>query len=446
MNISGMGSGINWEQMVNAIVSQEKAPKEGQILRQEARNSSEIKALKDIQKEINSLNRTARKLNFTREFTKTKASTNDDTIAGVTSASNAIAGEYNFTVEKLALTQRDRLLQVSEGATFDSGTIKFTGDKSGKAVVVDIAALSVAKGSALTVEEVQAAVNKEADKQGVEAKATLVRSKGEINLVLNAGDTGTDHQFTVNSTLTTASSGSIIAGHGSLQVAQDAQVKFGAMTLTSSSNKMENVVDGISLELKKAGTVNVKIEQDNDKSKETIKTFIDEYNKVLDAVTKHTSVKDGNKPALGSNASVRGMVSSLRQAISESYSVSSFGTLAQLGITTNRDGKLEIDDKKLDKALADDADGVAKLLAGDTTQDGVMDKLTEQLSSYKGNGGLYSQRINSLETNNTRLKKQLDDLDSRMLKRAKSLRSYYATMESRIASLKQSQMSLASLV
>lgn len=433
-----------------AIVAQESAPKEGQLTRQEQRNNSEIKALQEIQKEVNSLTRTVRKLNFSQGLASTKATVNDETIATVTSASQAIAGEYNFEVDKLALTQRDRLLQVKEGSTFTSGIIEFTGNSVNKTIKIDLKVLSDTKGEALTIDEVQAAINKEASSQGAQVKATLVRSQGEINLVLNAVKSGTvgtgssaQQPFVVNRTLAVSPANGVTAGHSSLQSAQNAQVKFGSMELSSSSNKMENVIDGISLDLNKVGAINVKVESDNESNKKKISEFVDDYNELLKAVSKHSSAKDGKKAALSGNGAVRGMLSQIRGALIATYDASSFGNLTQLGITTNRDGQLEIDDKKLDKALTDTPNEVMALLSGKDSKEGLMDKLTDALSHYKSSGGLYNTRINSLEEANKRTAKQLEALDRQMQARASSLRSYYAAMDSRIASMKQTQMSMA---
>ena len=518
MIMTGIGSGIDYEAMIKAIVSAERAPKDNQINRQEGMNTAEIEALKEIQNAINSFRDTVEDLGSKRELEKLKATLSNEDFLSVAVDANAVPGEYNFDVKKLAAAQRDQVFKVSEDTTFTQGEIKF--GKPGEEITVDIAKLkdklvaaqdtkkveleqseleAVAKKhgydlsdpaqkdeakKALTdpshenydkdrhdtyekrlkaiadektrlstegvkLDEIQKEINTDPNNKNV--KATLVRSGDGVSLVLNATDTGVKNQYgsvSVNGLTIKNNTLPVDAAHGvqSLQAAEDAEVMFGSMKLTSASNKMENAIDGMTLNLKAVGKVNVKVESDQSAVKDNVKKFVDEYNKIMETVNTYTKSSEDKAAALSGNASVRSMTSRLRGVISDEYNASTFVTLSQLGITTSRKGVLEIDDTKLDKAIKDDFEQVANLFVGTETQPGMMDKMLTVLDDYHKNGGIYDQRTDQLEYNNKQLEKEREQLDERMKAKTLSLRAYYAKMDSKIANMNQTQSMLISML
>ncbi|MGF1870922.1 flagellar filament capping protein FliD [Photobacterium indicum] len=520
MLMTGLGSGIDYESMIGAIIASERAPKDNQLNRQEGMNHAEKDALKEIQFTINSFRDTVENLNSSRELEKLKAALSNEDFLSVAVDANAVPGEYNFDVKNLAQAQRDQLFKVPSDSAFKSGTIEFvTGGKtvtvkidelattlSGEAATkkqehrdstlktiaeqnnIDMTAagweadaediltnplnakydqprhesydkqqltyqdkidrLDVAGGGAgVTLDELQSAINSHPDNDGV--KATLVRTGNDISMVLNAKETGKDNGYTLNSAELSAvvlGTGTRSEGEASLQDPLDATVMFGSMELKSASNKMDNVIDGISLNLKAAGQVNVKVERDDSGVKDTIKTFVDSYNKIIETVNTYTKSSEDGAAALSGDSATRSMVSRMRAVIGDEYKASSYQTLSQLGITTTREGTLEVDQKKLDKAVEDDFEEVSKLFLGDEANPGMMDKMMVILDDYHKNGGTFDRRVDQLEYSNKQIAEDREKLDSRMEAKTLSLRAYYARMDSQIAQMNQTQSMLVSML
>lgn len=519
MLMTGLGSGIDYEAMIQAIVAAERAPVENQLNRQEGMNTAEMDALKEIQGALNSFRDTVEDLNAYTELNKLKAELSNTDVMGVAVSGGAVSGEYNFDVTQLAQAARDKVLTMKKGSYLTTGEVEFTTDKG--TVSVDIAALATelktkeeskkaqfrtdtltevakehnidttkdgweteaeaklaedkeAKASfdarikeydqniaryrdkGVTAEELQGAINRHENADG--AKVTLVQTGDQLTMVLNAKDTGVANAVKgLSVTNVTAKddtgSGVAVSDLGvQLQAAQDAVVKFGNMELTSPTNKMENVIDGITLTLKETGTVNVNIQRDEDGVKETVKTFIDSYNKVVETVNTYTKSSEEMAAALSGDAATRSMISRLRSVISDQYASSTLGTLSQLGITTKMDGTLELESDKFDKAMEDNFDEIAKLFMGDPAssvpekQTGIMGSMLTVLDDYHKNGGLFDVRIDRLDADNQRLQEEREALDARMEAKALSLRDYYAKMDSQIAQMNQTQSMLISML
>ncbi|MBN0308261.1 flagellar filament capping protein FliD, partial [Pseudomonas aeruginosa] len=80
-----------------------------------------------------------------------------------------------------------------------------------------------------------------------------------------------------------------------------------------------------------------------------------------------TKVGEDKNPVTGAllgDASVRALVNTMRSELIASNENGSVRNLAALGITTTKAGTLEIDEKKLDKAISADFEGVASYFTG----------------------------------------------------------------------------------
>jgi len=148
------------------------------------------------------------------------------------------------------------------------------------------------------------------------------------------------------------------------------------------SNTISDVIPGVTLNLlddTDGADVTVTVTEDTSIAKEKVHAFVDAYNSVktfLNIATDYDEEADKTGILLGNY--VAGMVESqLRDVIISAapgfdYAADSFSHLAQIGITTNGAaeervelGTLEIDEEKLDDALADDFEAVVRLFAAD---------------------------------------------------------------------------------
>src|SRR5690606_6673098 len=98
----------------------------------------------------------------------------------------------------------------------------------------------------------------------------------------------------------------------------------------------------------------------------SLQQFVSAYNAMTTAMGSLSAVVpigEGVKPSTGplvGDASVRALQSGIRGEISKMQSGGGIAALAQLGITTQKDGSLALDTTKLDAALNENFDGVAE--------------------------------------------------------------------------------------
>ncbi|MGL4433129.1 MAG: flagellar filament capping protein FliD [Plesiomonas shigelloides] len=427
ITIGGIGT-LPIEDLIYAQLYSERLPKETQWKRQEDQNSALITAYRETQSAVNKLRTAAEKLDSARELNKTTVVAGDDKILSASVNGTTASGNYEFDVTQMAQIGREKVV-------FD-GTDKVPQDQTltltygGKDFSVDVKA-----GSSL--EDIAAQINGDKNNPGV--KAAVVREEGDkYSLVISGKDTGKGNAVSVTSN-------NVATKIDSLQTAQDAVLKMGSLTFSSKNNKFENIIDGISIEAKQVGKTTVSVKPDNDGTKEAVKSFVTAYNELVDTIDKHskaTEVTDADgkkrkKPgALGGDSMTRGMMSQLRNSVGQVYDGK---TLSMLGIKTDRQGKLEIDDEKLTKAINEDPESISTVFLGADGKSGLMQSITGNLKDFKTSGGNFTTRIDRLEQDQKKIAEDREDLDARLKVREQSLRDYYAKMDKMISSMQQTQ-------
>ena len=157
-----------------------------------------------------------------------------------------------------------------------------------------------------------------------------------------------------------------------LTAAQDSIVKLGAtsaITITSTSNTLEDVIDGVTLNLTQAQEVgdspaHVSIGQDVENTKSNIQGFVDAFNNLSSSITTNDDLKRDS------------LASSLARSLRNDFQGTFDGkTLYSVGIEFDRTGNLQINSERLEAALISDPDLLTNMLTGD---DGIMSKLESE--------------------------------------------------------------------
>lgn len=316
-----------------------------------------------------------------------QASNNNEAALSITADSSAVAGSYDIFVEQLAQSHQVAL-------SFDPDAVlpvdgEFSIDLGGEEFVVDLSSLS----AGATVKDLAAAINNHGDNTGV--KATLMRSGTETFLVLTSEESGAVNQLSLNFTGGADPAGAFISsalsGMQVLTQAQDAIVKLGAsspVTITSASNQLDDVIEGVTIELKQAqeagdASVKVSVGQDLSTSQDNIKSFVDELNAIVSKIEDNKNLD--NDP----------MAKSLVRQLKAAFQGTTEGkTFYSVGIEFDKNGKLSIDTTRLEKTLLEQPEQLEAMLSG---ENGVMSKLQDTLQPYTSSYGIMTKKTQTLQ-------------------------------------------------
>ena len=245
--------------------------------------------------------------------------------------------------------------------------------------------------SQTSIIELRDAINK---KEG-NVSATIVKAQDGVNhLVLTSRKEGTDSQMEItvegDSKLNDFISYSTEKTSGAMTEivkANNAKLTINGIEIERQTNEIKDAPEGITLNLKKKTNDNkdgvdkpeiITVARDIEPMKKAIKAWTDAYNelnKTYKDFTKYTQVEKGedaskdNGVLLGDTTS-RMIMSELKSFITRSQSSSEIDTLNKMGIKFKVDGTLEVDDKKLDKALKEKPANVKEFFMGDGKETG----------------------------------------------------------------------------
>jgi flagellar hook-associated protein 2 len=226
-------------------------------------------------------------------------------------------------------------------------------------------------------------------------------------------------------------------------------VYIDGLRVTSASNSVTNAIDGVTLDLLDAqaaedfsdgDTINLTIANDEDSVKGAINNFIEVYNGFIGVVDQLTLVvvNDGTTGnltgALTGDSTVRNLVSNIRSSLSEGIDTNPDGLqfLVNLGLTTDEEGLLTLDESALDEALDNDIEAVANLFIGDA---GLSERLSAALDGYTGSDGVLELRQDSLRETINDIDDQREALEARLELTEARLFSQYQAADALIGQL-----------
>ncbi len=453
ITISGLGTGLDIGGMVTAIADAEKAPKQAQIDRLTTKTETSLSAVGTLTSAVETFEASLTALeSSSSSFEGLGVQSSADGVASATAGAGAVPGSYEVEVISLASSSKVASASLEGGAstTFDSGgtlTID-VGDNASYEV-------QVAPGASLT--EIRDAINSQLSATaGI--SANIITDASGARLVLSSEVTGEGTDLYVKGTGDLAALNINVdedgnhdltqqsgTGAGSITLASNASYKIDGLELSSSTNTV-TALSGLSIKLTAEGTTTLTVAPNTEGLKTSIEAFVSAYNNLItvtNALTRVTTSEDETSTdagALVGDALVRSLLGSIRnELVQPSTGSGELSVLAQLGVTTNKDGTLSIDDAKLSSALETHYDEVQAFFVGD---DGLIPRLKSVTEPYTAPGGLLAGRTESMQKTMTQLSEQQQALDRRIDSLTTSLYTKYNNMDILVAQLQATSESI----
>lgn len=188
---------------------------------------------------------------------------------------------------------------------------------------------------------------------------------------------------------------------------RDARFTVDGIAAQSATNSVSSVINGATIKLLKANettpeTTTITLERDTSKIKTEVKNFVNAYNAAF-AFIDSNSKFDTETFASGALFGDPTAQSFLNQMQSMLFSTvpglnSEFSNLTQVGLTLGTDGKLALNEAKLDEMLAKDIDKVADLFRAAGSGSTSELKYVSSTNATKSTGGAYDVVISQLAT------------------------------------------------
>jgi len=431
---AGIGSGLDIEGLVSKLVSAEGQPATLRLNQKEAVLQANLSAYGNLKSALSTFQTSVQGLTDSSVFQSRKSSSSNDDLFTVSATSSAVAGSFSIKVDQLAQAAKLRSVDfTSDTEVVGAGSL---------AIGLGTDSFNITVGANTTLAGIRDAINQAADNPGI--SASLIKVDSGTQLVLTSSKVGAANTITIAATDSDAGDGKDLtrlstANFTPVQPAQDSVIYVDQQKVTRDSNSLTDVISGVTITLKKAdtnttGTLTVDLDKDSVKSK--VNDFVKAYNSLTSTIQSLSSYDSSTKqggPLFG-DAATRSIQNQLRQILSNPVEgATSFSTLAEIGIKTNKTGQLEVDSAKLDSVIASDFDAVSKLFS---STDGIAKRFDTALTSYLSSTGSLTSSVDGINTEIKGINSQRDKLNLRLTSVEARYRKQFTAMDTLISQLK----------
>ncbi|HEY6642625.1 flagellar filament capping protein FliD [Povalibacter sp.] len=448
------GSSIDVNSLVSQLVAAERKPLDDQVARATAKVTTQISAVGALMGALSSFRSTLSSLKTTDVFNTRTATSSDAKIITGSATTSAQPGSYEVEVRQLASAHQISSTAFAQGSTQNVGTGTLTVSLGAESFQVTIDSTNS------TVGGIRDAINAATGNPGV--RATIINAQDGAHLVLTSDKTGETNAIQISQTGADGNlaqleySASNQVNYTQLRAAQDAIAYIATYEARSATNVIEGVIEGVSLNLVSASpgtTVNFNVGFDTKTAETRIRSFVEGYNALraqISRLSNYDAASQTAGPMLG-DALLTGIDAEIRRTLSTPVAGAGdmYQTLAAIGIKTQANGTLAIDDTKLQAALGSQFESVSKLFG---STDGVAARLYEQIGARLEDGAGIDQRNDTLLNERKAIEKRKADIDTRMqivqqtyLKQFTRLDTLLSSLQSTSAFLSQQIESLANL-
>ena len=434
---SGIGSNLDIEGIIKQLMTLEKRPLTA-LDSKEAGFLAKISALGSLKGVISSVQTAAGAMvppsgtTPFDQFNAYRASVADSNIASVTTDSKAVAGSYRLEVTQLA--QEHRLAtKVGDDSPFDAegklkgsgGTLSISLGTKGlpaeKTTTVNIAAGS-------TAEQVRDAIN--AARAGV--SATVINGVNGKQLALVGDAAGSDQSISLSGIAELAVEDS--------QPAQGSLFKLNGIEVSGKTNTVNTAIDGITLTLLKKSEVGVSttvsVNSDTSALSGAIDGFVKAYNDFNTQASSLGSYNAATKVAgaLNGDSGLRMAQSVLSNALGNPPAElvgKPLQHLSEIGVELQKDGSLQVDRAKLNKAIKDNVEGVANLVSAYGKSFKVA---TDRLI---GSSGILAAQTEGYDTTIKSFDRQREAINARMVSIEARYRKQFTALDVMMSNMSQ---------
>jgi len=436
LTFTGIGSGLQVSEIVNAIVGAETAPFVSRTNKQQAKITTDISAIGALKSSLESVTESIADLADADNYQLRKAK-GADSFVSLTASKDAQIGNYSVKVDALAQSHKLMSGAIDGSEAVGEGTLN---------IAVSASNFDILVSASDTLSDIRDAINDSVDNDSV--IATIVTDDAGQHLIMTSKETGVANAITT--TVTGDSVGDDIDNLGLSRLAYDvsdplpinhitnlaevtealdAQITIdGTLVVTSSTNEFKNVIDGVDITAKKLHDVDddlskISFSENNSNIQAGIEKFVESYNELQKLSKQLGAAGEAGTGPLAGDSLLRGIMGKLRQELSKSFDTGNGNSmsLSELGVQSDRYGVLTLDTEDLNEFIASDVGGVQQFFVGTDGTDGFAGSLEELTSFYTDSDGIIQNRIDSRTS-------QLDRIDDDRLAFGRKIESLEARL------------------
>ena len=240
--------------------------------------------------------------------------------------------------------------------------------------------------------------------------------------------------------------------------AHDAKIKLDGFEVELPENKAKDLIPGVSIDLKKAKPgeeFSLKISEDIEAVGAKVTDLVGKLNGVLKFIKDQNSIDDKTDTSrtLGGDIMLQTLESRIHAAVFKDIQTDTgFHRASELGLTFNREGTIDFDQKKFQALISKDYNTVAQILTGTyleeegTKTQGFIDNLNDTVgSTLRTPDGLIQSRKKTLQGNIEAIDRRISQKQKYLEEKEKNLKDKFARLEGTISKIRSQGAGVSAL-
>lgn len=445
VRLPGVGSGLM--SVVDQIMVAEREPLK-QMDAKKQKLDAKMGLVNDLEGRLNKVKTELKTIVGGKKFQDYTLNVSDqDVIAGTVESEKVIPGQWKIEVMKLAENSGALSNVVADKDTTKMGVgyLKFNTPNGEKKVFIN--------DSNNTLDGMARTIN--VSDLGVTATVVQDGSDGidGYRLIISSEEYGDNHDVKFPTIY-------LLDGEEDFYFDQERDSKNGLIKVNGFdvqvvNNKLNEVIPGVSLDLKSAKPGNevvVSVGENYQAIETKLKTFVESMNGVLGFIQQQNMMdeKTDTSKTLGGDSSLRSVESRVKQLILDPvYGVQ--GTIqrvSQLGVEFNRSGTLDFKEDKFKKAIKENSKDVLEFFRGDGSLNaGFIGKTKSTIDNALISGsGIISNKKKGLQTQISQIDRNIDSKEKNLATKEDQLRKKFSRLEEQLAKIQAQGAQVGAIV
>jgi len=417
----GVGSGIDIKAMAESLTNVEREPRTKALEAKIAKAEKRVSGYSAIMFGLKQIQDAFKGLNDLSDFSGATVRNSSPSAFEATALPGAELGQHTIQVNSIAKPQ------ITRTGYFSSSSQVLNGGAEFNLQITVGGTINSVKVTDTSPQGVVDAINSKSTATGVDARLVSTGDSANPYTIVLTGDSGLASAFTVEQPGTEASVPGLSFSN-SLQSASNANLVVDGLSISRSTNTIDDAVPGIRLDLLSttgtAGTIS--LSRDTAPAKTKIEALTKAYNDFqgfLDTMGNPKSTDKDYGGVLATDTLLRYARDQARSMVTAASNTPGpvVTALRDIGITLDREGRLQTDSVKLDVSLKARFEEVAKAFSGNSENASLADKSVPL--------GIAGEALRKLET--------LMASDGPILSRSKSAESLVTTTQDELTKLQE---------
>ena len=384
-------SSIDTSSLVDQLATAAIADKKAALTTRESSNTAKIS---DLAAAVNSVTTFSSSLStlISGGSLFTQPNSSNSSIVNVSAVAGARLSNLSATIKVSQLATAQTLTAApltSAASPVGLGTLSLTVGSQTKTITIDATNNSLA-GLAKAIKDTGLGVTASTVSDSTGTRLVVKGATGDANsfsLTMASGNAGELDRFVYDPVSYDPDN---VTGLTLQQEAQNAELTVDGVPVSKATNSFTDVIEGVKIDLASAApntTVTIGSTQPVDAIKQAVGDFVAAFNEMKTSLATMTGVNG----TLRGDAGLRTLIQRLGALTSTKLTYATDGsptTLAEIGVSTNRDGTLALNSGKLSAAMTANPDAIEAMFNPGQRSSDALIKITSAVGKVKG--GVYT--------------------------------------------------------